>query len=110
MSLSDLYNKLDKTCVIICLMVTVIILLLILNHHRSNQNYAHNASSETFASNASSSIVMDENSTLLKPQSSKFRIVLYYTNWCGYSKMFLPEWKKFKDQINGNGIIVTEEI
>jgi len=22
-------------------------------------------------------------------------IVLYYAMWCGYSKMFLPEWEKF---------------
>jgi len=22
-------------------------------------------------------------------------VVLYYANWCGYSKQFLPEWNKF---------------
>lgn len=25
----------------------------------------------------------------------KGEIVLYYAMWCGYSKMFLPEWEKF---------------
>lgn len=27
-------------------------------------------------------------------------LTLYYTNWCGYSKQFLPDWKKIKDKIN----------
>lgn len=41
-----------------------------------------------------------------KDNSKEFKheIVLYYALWCGYSKMFLPEWEKFvayaKDNFN----------
>jgi len=29
-------------------------------------------------------------------------IVLYYATWCGYSKMFLPEWEKFEEYAKEN--------
>ena len=29
-------------------------------------------------------------------------IVLYYAMWCGYSKMFLPEWEKFEKYAKDN--------
>jgi hypothetical protein len=29
----------------------------------------------------------------------KDKICLYYTDWCGYSIKFLPEWKKLKSKI-----------
>lgn len=29
-------------------------------------------------------------------------IVLYYAMWCGYSKMFLPEWEKFEKYARDN--------
>jgi thiol-disulfide isomerase/thioredoxin len=34
--------------------------------------------------------------------SAKPTIVLYYASWCGYSKMFLPEWEKFKKYAQEN--------
>jgi hypothetical protein len=30
---------------------------------------------------------------------SKNKLCLYYTEWCGYSRQFLPEWKKLKSEI-----------
>ena len=41
--------------------------------------------------------------------NGKYRLVLYYTNWCGYSKMFLPEWDKFTDYVNSNSNYITIE-
>ena len=29
-------------------------------------------------------------------------IVLYYATWCGYSRMFLPEWEKFEKYAKDN--------
>ena len=31
---------------------------------------------------------------------TKNKLCLYYANWCGYSQMFLPEWKKIVAKIN----------
>ena len=36
-------------------------------------------------------------SEVTKPQ-----FVLYYANWCGYSKQFLPEWNKFVEYAKAN--------
>jgi hypothetical protein len=36
---------------------------------------------------------------------------MYYTQWCGYSKIFLPEWKIVKDKISrelGNSVAFEE--
>lgn len=29
-------------------------------------------------------------------------IILYYASWCGYSRIFLPEWEKFEQWIKDN--------
>lgn len=41
--------------------------------------------------------------------AGKHKIVLYYTNWCGYSKMFLPEWEKFEEYVNSNNNYIAIE-
>lgn len=33
---------------------------------------------------------------------TKPTIVLYYANWCGHSKIFLPEWIKFEEYARNN--------
>ena len=35
-------------------------------------------------------------------QNNKGEIILYYASWCGYSRMFLPEWEKFEKYVKGN--------
>lgn len=37
------------------------------------------------------------------------KIVLYYANWCGYSKMFLPEWDSFENHAKNNIRGITVE-
>ena len=32
----------------------------------------------------------------------KGEIILYYATWCGYSRMFLPEWDKFEKYAKDN--------
>jgi len=34
--------------------------------------------------------------------SVKGEIILYYATWCGYSRMFLPEWEKFSKFAKSN--------
>lgn len=29
-------------------------------------------------------------------------LILYYANWCGFSRMFLPEWEKFENYAKEN--------
>lgn len=41
--------------------------------------------------------------------NGNYKIVLYFTNWCGYSKMFLPEWDKFAEYVNSNNNYITIE-
>ena len=43
-------------------------------------------------------------------KKNKITVKLYYANWCGYSKKFLPEWTKFKKLVKGNKKIETETI
>lgn len=34
--------------------------------------------------------------------NSKASFTLYYTTWCGHSKMFQPVWKEFMEHVNKN--------
>ena len=95
MTFSNLCGKLDKTTLVVCALFVVVIVVLILNQQKSNQNYALVELPEKFAAVA---------------DSKKNKLVLYYTNWCGYSKMFLPEWKKFKDAVSGSKVLVLDEV
>jgi len=29
----------------------------------------------------------------------KYKLILYYTNWCGWSQKFLPTWDKLQEQV-----------
>lgn len=40
--------------------------------------------------------------TGVKPKEADAEIILYYTEWCGYSRMFLPEWEKFEKYAKEN--------
>ena len=34
----------------------------------------------------------------------KHKLCLYYTDWCGYCKEFVPEWNKFNDYVSSNNL------
>jgi thioredoxin-like negative regulator of GroEL len=38
---------------------------------------------------------INSNNNANKESYPKDEIILYYATWCGYSRMFLPEWEKF---------------
>lgn len=101
MNLSNLCSRLDKTTIIVCVLFVIVIVLLILNRQKSNQIYAQEKQT--------ADTLKPENFDSKTVSKSKPKLVLYYTNWCGYSKMFLPEWEKLKKSPNKD-ILVLEEV
>ena len=53
--------------------------------------------------------VEDMSSESKVADASKNKLVLYYTNWCGHSKNFLPIWEQIKQTASENNIYVTEQ-
>lgn len=50
--------------------------------------------------NIDSPIPSSQNATVSNSQNDntdKQKLTLFYTNWCGYSRQFFPEWKKLKE-------------
>lgn len=85
MGFSDICSKLDKNYILIGTLFIFIIILLFLNYQKSNKIYAQQVrqsiKNEPFINNDS------RNSN---------ELVLYYTEWCGWSKKFLPEWNELE--------------
>ena len=72
--------------IIVLLVINIIISLYCVKCHKSSKK-------ESF-----SGTVVQET------QVPKFgdEIVLYYASWCGYSRIFLPEWQKFEQWAAAN--------
>ena len=50
-----------------------------------------------FVSNSVNAYTMEGYNAVNTNSKKKPKLVLYYTNWCGYSKAFLPIWQKIKN-------------
>lgn len=90
------------------IIITIIIVLTLLLFWILYKNYFKNADiiilkNETF--NTQENI-----NSNIKKEKLKAEIVLYYATWCGFSRMFLPEWEKFEQyaKINMPDIKVTK--
>ena len=91
--------------VIVILVICVVLYLIISNTVGSNlmQNiYPTNAPShpESFESAATNPVQLEKGTVINDPYDAE--IVLYYATWCGYSRMFLPEWDKFVEYAKAN--------
>ena len=56
--------------------------------------------------------VISENTPSVAPSQNANKLVLYYTEWCGYSRSFFPEWEILKNSINSsnlNNLILMEK-
>lgn len=73
----------DKKYYILIVIIIVIVVIAFLYWFFTNMNQNNAPNSESFGS-------------LHANNSKKYKIILYYTNWCGYSKIFLPEWEKLE--------------
>lgn len=79
--------------------VLIIVLLLINIYVTFRCVKSHNTKKEQF----------DQTTTITKNVTYGDEIVLYYASWCGYSRVFLPEWEKFKQwaSVNAKSLKVT---
>ena len=46
----------------------------------------------------------DNHSGKIVPGPGKCAVVFFHATWCGYCVKFMPEWKKFKSQMNGKTV------
>lgn len=104
-----------KNSLIIGIMAIIIVLLLINVYQQNNQIQALqntcNSVPETMTTvgdqnNGQNTGTTGSNSGVPQNQN-KNRIVLYYTNWCGFSKQFFPIWSAFETR-NGDKIIIEK--
>lgn len=114
MKLLEFNNVLN---IVILIGIIIVITLIIKNYIKVNQIASINCECNN-KNNINESIKehidpesINQNISNSIPEG-KTQLVLYYTEWCGYSKQFLPEWKKIKEEItnsNLNNIITLME-
>lgn len=85
------YSKTNKLYILLAIIIIVIIVIYLFQMNSSNKKYA-----ESF-------------DTALQSKSGK--VTLFYTNSCGWSRKFLPEWNDFVKYANDNRLnIITETV
>lgn len=88
MPLNNIFNNIKKfNPIIICVVLIIILYITYILYN----NY--------FNSNQVDTIDNYDNTS--NPDQTH-EIILYYAMWCGYSKMFLPEWEKFVEHSKKN--------
>lgn len=110
MSFQDLMNKAKTNWKYIALIVSVVILLVILYYYyKKGRNYegmsnSDDDSDQELMMGASGTSGSEAAAGAKGSQQTKTdgEIVLYYATWCGYSRMFLPEWEKFEGYAKTN--------
>jgi len=75
------------------LIVIVVIVLLIISGLIGYTNYRENFDSKPLEQQV---VYTKPLPIPIEKPKPKMEIILYYAMWCGYSKMFLPEWEKFE--------------
>lgn len=100
MSIVELIKNLGAVNIVMILGIIVIIILLFMNYCRVNELEERDNSVKSESKQIEKldeSIKQDE----VKPVT---RVALYYTEWCGYSKMFMPVWTSIKEKIGNSNI------
>lgn len=114
MNFQDLMDKAKTNWKYITLIVSVVILLVILycyykkgsttegmygTNDESSQELSHDMPPSNPTTGAGAGTGTGAAQQEVKTDGE---IVLYYATWCGYSRMFLPEWQKFETYAKGN--------
>jgi thiol-disulfide isomerase/thioredoxin len=125
MGLSDWCSNLNKTYILIGILVILIAILLLLNHQKSNKIYGRLINNTPILP---SPIVYTETipslnipaESIKKPESfsgsisgEKPVMILYYASWCGWCKKIKPVWEQLKETVKNNPelnnkVIITE--
>jgi len=53
---------------------------------------------------------INNNSTEMFSNTNKAQLVLYYTNWCGHSRQFLPVWNRLEQMYQNNASVTLTKV
>jgi len=95
MNIQSIFKKINRTYVLVAFLVVCVIIIICNNFLRTPYNESFNAAPEE-------GVPKVQNRKPQRYQEPAAEIVLYYATWCGYSRMFLPEWEKFEKYAKGN--------
>ena len=114
-------SNLDFITILMLLIVIIVSILIILNINKVNNNTINTSCNKmeniasvgqyelptnnqqtdpvNYVNNSVSNYVSNEDNT-----KNETKLALYYTNWCGYSRQFFPEWEKIQNSDLKNNI------
>jgi hypothetical protein len=102
----DLSNKSKLSISIIAILIVLLIILYIcnniLNKNKDSSSSDCNCEVKKQLIVQNPSEIMIQNIKNIEPHTNvnnKDRLCLYYADWCGYSRQFLPVWEKLKTAI-----------
>jgi thiol-disulfide isomerase/thioredoxin len=94
-------SNLDFITILMLLIVIIIFILIILNINKVNDNKINAPCNqmENIASIGQNEQIEPVVSGINSDNNAKneTQLALYYTNWCGYSRQFFPEWEKIQN-------------
>ena len=91
----------DKTQTIFVIVTIIFVILLLIIYWKVNQIYAllqtYSKQAELFCNSKTKQQTQERPSEQIKFSSpnNKNKLILYYADWCGYSKQFKPIWDQF---------------
>lgn len=84
----------NKNLYLICIVIALIVIFILYKNNIFDQLLGI---TEELTSDKTYGQPESKSSNQTKP-----KVALYYASWCGYSRMFLPEWEKFVNYCKNN--------
>jgi len=97
MVILEFLKKMSQFDIILLFTVIIVVYLIIMNFLKISQLEKSESSGECICSQPQQQ--QTQQLSQIKPNnqnSNKPTLKLFYTEWCGFSKMFFPEWEKIK--------------
>lgn len=92
-------SNLDFITILMLLIVIIVAVLIILNINKVNNNKNNTLCNQMenieSVGKDESPIPVPTDKQIVNPNQTQ--LSLYYTNWCGYSRQFFPEWEKIQN-------------
>jgi thiol-disulfide isomerase/thioredoxin len=100
---SFISSKKTQTALLIIIILVVVLVIMyivysVLNKNKKNTQQSCNCS------------IPSEKKEEFAKENKKNKICLYYADWCGHCKNFLPEWKILKNKIESTDLNTKIEI